>query len=286
MPRTPRIALLAALASFGGLFVTGVLAYLVPVVRVRDSATLQGFTALNRPRLTPLLDHIAALADPVPYAAIGLALVVLALLRRRGRTAAAILLLLVVTGFTTESLKLLLAHPRPEEWLGAGQIAAASWPSGHATAAMTLALCGVLAAPARLRPTVAVFGALFAVAVSYALLALGWHFPSDVIGGFLVAALWTALAVAALLAAQARWPLRPRSELEPRRVDALGPMAVGAGAACATATAAVLDPRGIARVTLEHPTFVAGAAAIAALATLLAAGLARAMRTDLRGEPS
>jgi hypothetical protein len=33
---------------------------------------------------------------------------------------------------------------------------------------------------------------LFAIAVSYAILALGWHFLSDVIGGFFVAAMWTA----------------------------------------------------------------------------------------------
>src|SRR5437764_3057436 len=51
-------------------------------------------------------------------------------------------------------------------------------------------------------PAVAVLGALFAAAVAYAILIIAWHFPSDVLGGFFVAATWVLLAVAALLAAR------------------------------------------------------------------------------------
>ena len=193
--RTPRIPLFGALACAIGLTITGLLAYLVPIVHARDAVSLQAFIALNRPRLTPLIDHVAHLADPAPYALIGLSLALLALARGRWPVTLAILALLFVNGATTESLKQLLATPRFSEWLGDGQIAAASWPSGHATASMTLALCAVLAAPPRLRPAVAGVGACFAIAVSYAILALGWHFPSDVIGGYLVAAMWTLLAV-------------------------------------------------------------------------------------------
>ena len=39
-------------------------------------------------------------------------------------------------------------------------------------------------------------GALFAAAVGFSLLMLAWHLPSDVLGGYLVATLWAALAVA------------------------------------------------------------------------------------------
>src|SRR5438874_5019259 len=198
MARQPRIALLAALACVAGLGVTLALAYFAPPFGGRDAATLQGFVDLNRPRLTPWLSHIAHLADPAPYALIGLALIVLALARRRGRVVLAIALILIWAEVTTQALKPLLAHPRPQEWLGKGQIAAAAWPSGHATAAMALALCGVLAVPARWRRAAATVGGLFALAVAYAILTLGWHFPSDVIGGFLVAAFWTSLAVAAV----------------------------------------------------------------------------------------
>ena len=279
MLRSPRIPLLGALAGLVGLALTGVLAYLVPLAQARDSATLLGFTGLNRPQLTPVLDAVAHLADPVPYAVIGFALAGLALARGRPRVAAAIVALLVLTGLTSQTLKPLLASPRYDQWLGSGQIAAASWPSGHATASMTLALCGILAAPARWRPTAAAVGAGFAIGVSYSILALAWHFPSDVLGGFLVAATWTLLAIAALAWAEQRWPSRPRAEAALRRSDALGPVVLWSGAAVAATAVVLARPDGAARYAADHSTFVAGAGGIAALAVLLALGLARGVRS-------
>ena len=154
--------------------------------------------------------------------------------------AAAIPVLFVATGATTESLKHLLASQRFDEWLGNAQIGAASWPSGHSTAAMTMALCAVLAAPPRLRPTVAAVGGAFAVAVAYAILTLGWHFPSDVFGGYLVAATYVLLAVSAIAFSEHRWPSRRGAEAGSRPVDvvpALGVALVGAGAAVGVALA-------------------------------------------------
>ena len=72
-------------------------------------------------------------------------------------------------------------------------------------------LSALLVTPRRLRPLVAVIGALFVIAVSVSLLILAWHMPSDVLGGYLVATLWAALAVAALRALDRRWPARPRA---------------------------------------------------------------------------
>src|SRR4051812_119279 len=177
MLRRPRIALLAAFACLAGLGATLVLAYFAPPFGGRDAATLQGFVDLNRPRLTPWLSHIAHLANPTPYALIGLALVLTALARHRGRVALAIAVVLIGSEVTTQLLKPLLAHPRPQEWLGKGQISAASWPSGHATAAMALALCATLAVPARWRPAAANAGGVFSPAGAPALLLLGWPFP-------------------------------------------------------------------------------------------------------------
>jgi membrane-associated phospholipid phosphatase len=275
MLRRPGPPLIAALACLAGLVLTGALAYLSPVAASSDSATLQGFVGLDRPRLTPMFSFLAHLADPVPYALIGLALMGLALARGRTRLALAIPVVLIMAGVMTESLKPLLAHPRYAEWLGDGQVGAAAWPSGHATASMALALCGVLAAPSRLRPTAGAIGGAFAVAVSYSILVLHWHFPSDVIGGFLVAALWTLLAVAALNALERRSPERTRVTRPPRAPDMLGPLVLG-GCATAMAVAVALDrPVAVASYAAEHTTFVAGALAIAGLALALAAALAR-----------
>ena len=284
MLRRPRIALLAAFACLGGLGLTLVLAYFAPPFGGRDAATLEGFVALNRPLLTPWLSHVAHLADPGPYGLIGLALIVIALARHRGRVALAIAVILIGSEVSTQLLKPLLSHPRPQEWLGKGQIAAASWPSGHATAAMALALCAVLAVPARWRPAAATAGGLFSVAVAYAILSLGWHFPSDVIGGFLVAALWTSLAVAAV----SRWDeLRPPQAEQVRRstlAQAAPAILVGAALGGALLIAAE-RPHAVAAYAEEHPAFLLGAATIAALAALLTAA-ASAVTTARRERPA
>jgi membrane-associated phospholipid phosphatase len=270
MLRRPGPPLLLATLTAIALAITGVLAKLVPLTRAGDVRTLNGFVDLNAPHRTPALNTIAHLADPVPYALVGLVLATIALARGRARVAVAIPLIFVATGVTTEALKHLLATQRLDEWLGHAQIAAASWPSGHSTAAMTMALCAVIAAPPRLRPTVAAVGGAFAVAVAYAILTLGWHFPSDVFGGYLVAATYVMLAVSAIAFSERRRPSRRGAEAGSRPIDvvpALGVALIGAGAAAAVALA---RPQALMDYASTHTTFVVGALAIAALAAVLA----------------
>jgi membrane-associated phospholipid phosphatase len=133
--------------------------------------------------------------------------VLFALARERPRVALAVAMVMALAPLSAELLKPLLAHPHAS--IGATQVVnAASWPSGHSTAAAALALCAVLVSPARLRPLIGALGGLFVLAVGAALLIRAWHMPSDVLGGYLLAALWMALAVAALRASQRRWPAR------------------------------------------------------------------------------
>jgi membrane-associated phospholipid phosphatase len=66
----------------------------------------------------------------------------------------------------------------------------------------------VLVAPARRRPLVALLAAAFTLTVGVALLIGAWHMPSDVLGGYLMAVLWMALAIAGLRASERRWPSR------------------------------------------------------------------------------
>jgi membrane-associated phospholipid phosphatase len=277
VPARPRTAALAALACLAGLAATGVLAYMLPAAHAHDAASLDGFVALGSSRRDAVLERVAHLADPGVYALFAVALVAVALARRRPRAAAAVAVVSVAAPTTTEALKHLLAHPRIAEWLGPAQIASASWPSGHATASMTVALCAVAVAPAVLRPLVAVAGGLFAVGVSFAILVLHWHFPSDIVGGYLCAATWTLGALAVLR----RWPDR-RREAPRRRTGAAVAPAVALAAAAATAAAAVvLDrPRAWAGYLADRPSFAVAAIAIAALAALLAAVLVHAA-----GEP-
>jgi hypothetical protein len=150
---------------------------------------------------------------------------------------------------------------------------------------MSLALTSVLAAPGRLRPAVATVGAAFAVAVSYSFLALGWHYPSDVFGGFLVAATWTAAVVAALLAAEerrARQATEPPSASRATRLSLRGalapPGAALVGAVALVCVLALARPHEVVVYARAHEVFVLGATAIGALALVLATGLMLVLR--------
>jgi membrane-associated phospholipid phosphatase len=262
------VPLLVATGCLLAMAVVGLLALDSPGAHERDAAMLHGFVALDRPRVHDSVVLLAHLADPAPYLAVGVALIGIALWRRLPWRAGAVAALLVATGASTQLVKHLLAQPRFEGWLGAHQVGAAAWPSGHSTAAMTLALCAVLVAPAALRPLVAVGGGAFAAAVGYAVLVLAWHFPSDVLGGFLMAGMWTALAVAVLRVVEPRRAADP----VPRRGLGLG---VAVAAAAAVAVVAVVPRDAVTLYASERPTLVVGALVLAAVAGALAAGLAR-----------
>jgi membrane-associated phospholipid phosphatase len=264
---------LAALACLLGLVAVGLLALAVPAAHVRDAAILHGFQALDQASVHTEIWVMAHLADPLPYACAGLLCIAVALARRRVWRAVAVLALLLVTGATTQALKHLLAQPRVTRWLPE-QIDPTSWPSGHSTAAMTLALCAVIVVPPALRAATALLGGAFAVGVGYAVLVLAWHFPSDVLGGFLVAGMWSSLAVAVLLRVEA-----PEEASRP----AWEPLvALGGGAALVAAAAIGERSNSAALYALERPTLVAGALTIAMLALALVATVSAASARGAR----
>lgn len=276
----PRTALLAALACVGGLALTWLLAFTGPG-RWLDDATLQGFTGLRSPRETEIAIPITHMGDPFPFMLLGLVLVLVAVLRHRPRVALVVVTILAGANLTTQFLKPALGQTRVSEWLGAGaQVSPGSWPSGHATAAMTLALCLVLVTAPRWRAFAALAGAAFAVANSFALLSLGWHYPSDVIGAYLVAALWTSLGVAVLWAAAARWPAHTGRAAVSRWSASPAVVPVAAAVACAALGGMLFAKRPDAVISYAHAhtTFMAGASAIAAIGTAIATALTVALR--------
>lgn len=277
------LAVVCLLALLGTWFAT----FHIGLFERADQSVFRGFADLRQhPHVDNFASFVAGLCDPQAFLCLAAIPVAVVLLRGRPRLAIAIAAILLGANVTTELLKPLLAHPRAD-WLLGGRtpVDAASWPSGHATAAMSLALTSVLAAPGRLRPAFAVLGAAFAVAVSYSFLTLGWHYPSDVFGGFLVAATWTLAVVAALLSAEQR-PARPVTE--PPRVSrgtrvslraALAPPGAALLGAVALACAvAVARPHEVVVYVRAHEVFVVGATAIGAMALVLATGLMLVLR--------
>jgi membrane-associated phospholipid phosphatase len=278
---------MALIGAAAGVFLLAVVWYVshnVGVVMREDVSILRGFALLTRPRLDRLTNFIAGLCDPRSYVVLAALPLLAALARGRFRVAAMIFVILLGANETTQLLKPLLAGARdPIPW---APISNASWPSGHATAATSLALCAVIAAPARRRPIVAAAMAAFAIAVSYSFLELTWHYPSDVLGGFLVAGVWTLLGIAGLSIFEARRATageaaaRARPGRAPISVaEALTPVAllVGITAVCA-ALIVVMHPHSVITYAREHSAFVIGACSIGVLGMLLASGLTLMLR--------
>ena len=176
----------AALACAAGVALVLVAAYWI--APGADLKALNGLEALQGPLATPALTAIVHTADPVPLAIIALAIVWLGFAWGRRRQAIMALIAVAGANVATQLLKLALAHPRVHPIFGNYHVWDTAFPSGHSTAAMSIALAAVIVSPPRLRGRVAPLAGLYALAVGSALLAIGWHFPSDVLGGFLVAA--------------------------------------------------------------------------------------------------
>jgi membrane-associated phospholipid phosphatase len=276
------MALIGAGTCLVFLLLTWYAAHYLAAVKRADVSILRGFAELHRPFLDRLTQFVAQLCDPHPYVALAAVPILVALARGRPRVAVTVAMIMLAANETTQLLKPLLVAPRdPVSWI---PITSASWPSGHATAAMSLALCAVIAAPPRRRPVVAAVMSGFAIAVCYSFLELGWHYPSDVFGGFLVAGTWTLLGAAGLSLYEARRPRPVAAATATERPafsigQALTPAAVLLLAGAILVGLILLArPHEVLDYARAHETFVIGAAAIAVVGMTLASGLMLMLR--------
>jgi membrane-associated phospholipid phosphatase len=283
MPSRARKALMGAAASASLLVLTWFVAFHTAIAARADRAILRGFAGLRRGRLDEVTRFIANLCDPKPYIFLAAIPVAMALLRRRPRVAVTVGLIMLGANMTTQVLKPLLAAPRGTGF-GVLGLAAGTWPSGHATAVMSLALCVVIAAPPRLRPYAGAAMAAFAIAVCYSFLELEWHYPSDVLGGYLVATTWTLLGAAGLWWLEARRPMRRREPTASGRPqfsigEALAPTgALILAALFLAVVVALARPHAVIAYVGAHGAFIVGAAAIALLVMSLATAATLALR--------
>jgi membrane-associated phospholipid phosphatase len=276
MPRRPLFLVALAALCAGAAAIVWLVAFHAPAGRRFDGAALQAFAGVVRPPLSPSTNGIAVLANTVPFVLGALALVAIALRRRRWLMAATVPAILVSANVCTQWLKPALTDPRVIEVDGIDRMYPGSWPSGHSTASMSLALCLVLVAGPRLRPLAALVGAAYAIGVGYSLVSAGWHLPSDVFGGYLVAASFTLLGAAALAALEKREPAAEPGTIPWRSLA--GPAgALGAAVALGALNVVVVHSDG-AIASVRGAEVLVVAFAIAALGLALTAGLALALR--------
>ena len=231
-----------------------------------DQATLAGGRTGRRFTLEyaeAVLDVVSGLA----VAGVVVLVVVIGLVRRRVAVAAAAAVLVVGPAVTTQVLKRwvlertdLIGEPGPGN----------SLPSGHTAFAAAVSVALLVVVPARLRPAVAVAGAVYTTATGVATLAAGWHRASDAVAAVLVVGAWAGLVAVVIPAPEQEQPdARAGAPSGHRAALAL----LGAGAVLGTAAALVLGAVLAARVPPQAAgpgelalAYAAGAAGVAAAA--------------------
>jgi membrane-associated phospholipid phosphatase len=215
MDRRPLLAAAACAALATAVYLAAVHVALAQRV---DLHVLEGVMHRKTPERASLATDLVTLFNPVPFAILACALVAGALAGGRVRAGLAAGGAVLAANVTTQLLKPLLAVQRPypaDHYMGA-----AVWPSGHTTAVVSLLLALVIVLPPRLRPPVAVLGGGIAAVALTSIVLLGFHYPSDVLGGVLVATGWSAVALA--LSGSGRAPTAARRRPLPRSPRATG----------------------------------------------------------------
>jgi membrane-associated phospholipid phosphatase len=265
-----KFPVVAALACLAGLVLLLAMAYVVGPFARADANALNGLVSLDSAGLHPTLQLIAHTGDPLPLAGMLVALAGAGLALGRRRQALTVVAAVVGANVATQILKVVLAHPRVYPILGPDQIEASAFPSGHATAAMSITLAAVVICPPRLRSRVAPLAGLYALAVAVSILVLAWHFPSDVLGGFLVAAVFAFGAVAISRALAGREDPLPR----PPRIAAPSPaVLLGGSLAAVVLTAGRYDE--LVQYARDHTSGAAVLISLASACAVLVAGASR-----------
>lgn len=197
----------------------------------------------------------------------------MALVRRRPRLAVGAFVLVLGANVTTEVLKRWVL-PRPDLLPADLREGRPSFPSGHSTVAMSLALALVLVVPRSVRSLAAVAGLVYAVGVGVAVIVAGWHRPSDAYGAYLVSFAWACL-VAAVLVEERGLGSRPGQVRRPvggRLILVVGLGILAAAFAILLAVGATQYSDDISIPTPDR-AFAAGALTVGGLGALLVGAL-------------
>jgi membrane-associated phospholipid phosphatase len=198
MTRRVKAPLFAAIACAAAIAPLAALAYSYGPVKTRDLRLLNDLER-ETGRVHDLAAALVNLGDLASLLILGAVIVGIGLWFGRRREVIAALVLIAGANVTTQALKSVLEHVRYTAAEQGWEMPwANSFPSGHTTAAATLAVALLFVVPARHRLAAAVVGFLLTAAVGFSVMVLSWHYPSDVLGALLVVGAW-AFAILAVL---------------------------------------------------------------------------------------
>lgn len=153
---------------------------------------------------TPFLDTLVItttdLGSPMFVLFIGFLLAMIMLLKKRMYRMSVVLTIIFGAGGFVFIIKHLVERARPQLWADPLVLETGySFPSGHATLSAALAIAIVAALwYTRWRWVLLVAGAVYVAYVAFTRLYLGVHYPTDIMAGWLVATVWSVVALYAV----------------------------------------------------------------------------------------
>src|SRR5438067_609200 len=181
-----------------------------------DASVRSAVHAHSSHELTRAMLVLSSLGSPLVLTSATAMLVVIFLVVNWHRAAAWMATTMIGAAILDVALKHTFGRPRPAPFFGVPLPASASFPSGHALASFCFfgVLAGLLAHRMRSRVLATLLwaaAAALAAAIGYSRIYLGVHYPTDVVAGYLAAAIW----VVGLTIADryhSRWHNRNRTE--------------------------------------------------------------------------
>ncbi|MEU4161051.1 phosphatase PAP2 family protein [Actinoplanes sp. NPDC026670] len=228
-----------------------------------DTAAMLG-TEVHHARLEELLRQTLNATTLTSLVLVCLIAATVGVVRKRIDLAIAAAVLVLAGNATTQVLKDWLPRPTLD-----GLTYPNSLPSGHTTAAASVAFALVIVLPAALRGPAALVGAGYTAAIAIGTVWARWHRPSDIIAALLVVLAWGALAVFGVRLLRARRAAAPG---RPSRIGTL-PLLVTAAIGVPVTVIGLLLGKSADAMTAASPepsrlTFVTGAAGIAAIVAI------------------
>lgn len=195
---------LVGFAIGGSLF--GLLAYLVKsgATKSFDQAALLWINQQDSPALDSFFVTITDLGGVLVLGAATLAILIYLLVKKQYPQA--LLLAAGVGGVSALNvlLKTLFDRPRPDLWDWLITETSFSFPSGHSAASFAFAFCIVLLLwNTKWRILTTILAGVYIVLIGTSRLYLGVHYPTDVLGGWLLAFTWVMLVAGVVYM---RWP--------------------------------------------------------------------------------
>lgn len=281
---------LGAIGAFSAVLVAGLY---VGAVRTRTGQRADEAAMIGRSTHRVVQETATEILDTISVLTLGAAVVGLGLLavsRRRPRLAIGVAVMVIGANVTTQILNSFVLS-RPDLLHRPDAASNPSFPSGHATIAMTLGLGFMLVVPARLRRVAGLIGITYATLIGAGTLTAQWHRPSDVIAAYLIAASWVSALTIWLVTSRGTGRTRPRRptllghSLSTKRLIATGSWLLGTALLVSLTVALALRGRRLVPVELGA-SYVAAVASMAGVALVVLGAFVRALRGALLDPPA